>query len=52
MREDPWKTLVDGLLSPPNCDAVDEQRVMVISGMGGCGKTQMALKFAHEHQER
>jgi uridine kinase len=28
------------------------QRIMVISGLGGCGKTQLALKFARDFQER
>lgn len=29
-----------------------EQKVMVISGMAGCGKTQLAIRFMREFEER
>jgi Mrp family chromosome partitioning ATPase len=38
------KGLIEGDGSP--------QRIMVISGVGGCGKTQLALKFARDFQDR
>jgi RecA/RadA recombinase len=28
------------------------QRIMVISGLGGSGKTQLTLKFARDFQDR
>jgi hypothetical protein len=28
------------------------QRIMVLSGMGGIGKTQMVSRFFEEHEER
>jgi hypothetical protein len=28
------------------------QRIMVVSGLGGSGKTQLALKFARDFQEK
>jgi KaiC/GvpD/RAD55 family RecA-like ATPase len=31
---------------------VTSQKIMVISGVSGCGKTQLALKFARDFQER
>jgi KaiC/GvpD/RAD55 family RecA-like ATPase len=31
---------------------ISTQRIMVISGLGGSGKTQLSLKFAHDFQER
>jgi GTPase SAR1 family protein len=29
-----------------------QQKRFVIHGLGGCGKTQLCLKFAEEHREK
>jgi hypothetical protein len=48
MRKKPMSAIIAGLI---NWDA-STQRIMVISGLGGIGKTQLALKFAHDFQYR
>jgi hypothetical protein len=50
MRKEPWEKMTRGLLSG---DAVEEeQKIMVISGMGGCGKTQLVIRFTKEFKSR
>jgi KaiC/GvpD/RAD55 family RecA-like ATPase len=48
MRREPWEKMKRGLLG----DKSEEQRVMAISGMGGCGKTQLVIHFAKEFKPR
>jgi hypothetical protein len=48
MRKKPMEAMIRCLLE--SSDLI--QRIMVISGVGGSGKTQMALKFAHDFEER
>ncbi|CAG8642898.1 14138_t:CDS:2, partial [Acaulospora colombiana] len=48
MREEPMKFLVEMLLETEE----DSQRIVVLSGLGGSGKTQMALKFARDYEHR
>jgi GTPase SAR1 family protein len=50
MRREPWEKMKRGLLGD-NMEE-EEQRVMVISGMGGCGKTQLVIRFAKEFKRR
>jgi Mrp family chromosome partitioning ATPase len=47
MRKKPMDAIIKGLIES---DA--EQRIMVISGLGGSGKTQLALKSARDFQDR
>jgi hypothetical protein len=49
MRDEPWSRLTTGL-SDQNIG--QGQVVMVVTGLGGCGKTQLVTKFAHEHNDR
>lgn len=50
MRKEPWSRMVNELR--PEKPMYCEQLVMVISGMGGCGKTQLAIKFMKEFKSR
>jgi hypothetical protein len=46
MRQEPWKRLMEGLVLS---DEANLQRVVVVSGMSGCGKTQLCAKFIQQH---
>jgi Mrp family chromosome partitioning ATPase len=48
MRKKPMNAIVKGLVDGDT----STQRIMVISGLGGSGKTQLALKFARDFHER
>jgi hypothetical protein len=48
MRKKPMNALIKGLVDGDT----STQRIMVISGLGGSGKTQLGLKFARDFQER
>jgi hypothetical protein len=50
MRQAPWKKLVQ-LLTGDN-EAKSSQKVMIVTGMGGCGKTQIVTKFMVKFRER
>lgn len=50
MRREPWDKLVAGMVDAEASQ--DGQRVLVISGMGGCGKTQLVIRFTTEHRSR
>jgi len=48
MRREPWDNMTRGLISG---DAEKEkQKIMVISGMAGCGKTQLVIRFTKEKE--
>jgi hypothetical protein len=48
MRKKPMNAIVKGLVDGDT----STQRIMVMSGLGGSGKTQLGLKFARDFQER
>ena len=48
MRQRPMNAIIKGLTEGNEFT----QRIMVISGLGGSGKTQLALKFARDFQDR
>lgn len=47
MRQEPMNVLITNLID--NKD--DGQRLVVLAGMGGSGKTQLTLKFARDYEE-
>lgn len=49
MRSHIWEAMMRALIDIPFEEPEEKQRIVVLSGMGGCGKTQMAIKFAKEH---
>ena len=46
-REREWRIMVDYLAKP----ASPQQKIFVITGMGGCGKTQMVSYFLQEYSD-
>ena len=52
MRKEPWDFISKILLGPRESDDTDEPRMLFVTGIGGCGKTQLMLKFMKEYKER
>jgi len=50
MRKEPWEKMMRGVLGDNTEE--EEQEIMVIFGMGGCGKTQLIIRFAKEFRRR
>jgi hypothetical protein len=50
MRSEPWEILTKNLLEKV-LDGT-RQKAIVISGMGGCGKTQPVAQFIKEYGKR
>jgi GTPase SAR1 family protein len=50
MRKEPWEKMKRGLIDDDTEE--EEQKIMVISGMGGCGKTQLVIRFTKEFKRR
>jgi hypothetical protein len=48
MRKKPMATLIKYLVERSN----SVQRIAVLSGLGGSGKTQLALRFAKDFEDR
>ncbi|PVG02886.1 TPR-like protein [Serendipita vermifera] len=48
MRNEPWSRLTGGILEQ---NPSEEQVVIVVTGLGGCGKTQLVTKFAHDYHD-
>ncbi|PVF92232.1 FabD/lysophospholipase-like protein [Serendipita vermifera] len=45
LRKEPWDKMVRTIMGDEDAE-VQGQRILVISGLGGCGKTQLAIRFA------
>ncbi|KAG9055369.1 hypothetical protein FS842_002391 [Serendipita sp. 407] len=46
-RYEPMKKIIEGIVD----DMEDEQKVFILSGLGGSGKTQLAIKFARDQAD-
>ncbi len=51
-RDDIVQKICEGCLPPDTEKRLIKQKIFVLYGMGGSGKTQACLKFAQEYQER
>ena len=52
MRKEPWDFVEKAMFDVRDDVDVDEPRMLVVTGMGGCGKTQLILKFAQVHKNK
>ncbi|KIM26166.1 hypothetical protein M408DRAFT_197100 [Serendipita vermifera MAFF 305830] len=49
MRKEPWEFIEKALFGG---EETDERRMLVVTGLGGCGKTQIVLKFMRQYKEK
>ncbi|KIM27345.1 hypothetical protein M408DRAFT_24574 [Serendipita vermifera MAFF 305830] len=52
MRKKPWKFLEKVLLSEGDSRSIAGSRMLFVTGIGGCGKTQLMLRFMTEYRSR
>jgi len=52
MRKEPWRFIEKVILCPRNSEEAGVPRMLVVTGMGGCGKTQLMLKFLQAHRTK
>lgn len=50
MREEPWEFVKKAILGPRIPQNTDEPRMLVITRIGGCGKTQLMIKFLKTYE--
>ncbi|KIM23913.1 hypothetical protein M408DRAFT_248878, partial [Serendipita vermifera MAFF 305830] len=52
MRKRPWEFVEKVLLGPRDPKDIDGPSILFVTGMGGCGKTQLMLRFMKEYKSR
>ncbi|KIM24464.1 hypothetical protein M408DRAFT_75869, partial [Serendipita vermifera MAFF 305830] len=52
MRKKPWEFIEKILLGPRCQNDIDGPRILFITGIGGCGKTQLMLRFMRENKPK
>ncbi|KIM20565.1 hypothetical protein M408DRAFT_333927 [Serendipita vermifera MAFF 305830] len=52
MRKEPWNFIEKALLSERDIRDINGPRMLFVTGIGGCGKTQLMLRFMKEHKSR
>ena len=52
MRKEPWKFIEKAILGVVNPQECERPRTLAITGIGGCGKTQLVLKFIRVHKKK
>jgi len=52
MREKPWEFIENVMLGIGSSAEVKGPLMLVVTGMGGCGKTQLILKFIDVHKNQ
>jgi predicted AAA+ superfamily ATPase len=51
MRKKPWEFIEKAMLDVRDFGD-DGPRMLVVTGIGGCGKTQLMLKFVQVHRDK
>jgi len=52
MRKKPWRFIEKAMLGPRNSADDSGKRMLLVTGMGGCGKTQIIRKFIQVHSKK
>jgi hypothetical protein len=52
MRKKPWEFMEKVLFGVDDYEDIEGPRMLAMTGMGGCGKTQIVLKFLRVHREK
>ncbi|KIM27311.1 hypothetical protein M408DRAFT_168883, partial [Serendipita vermifera MAFF 305830] len=52
MRKKPWEFIEKVLLLKRDSGDTNGPRMLLVTGIGGCGKTQLMLRFMKEHKSR
>jgi hypothetical protein len=52
MRKKPWEFIEKAMLNVQDAANTEGPRMLVVTGMGGCGKTQLMLKFLQVHKNK
>jgi putative protein kinase ArgK-like GTPase of G3E family len=52
MREEPWKFIEKAIFGTRSLEEMHEQIILGVTGIGGCGKTQIILKFLRVHRDK
>ncbi|KIM26170.1 hypothetical protein M408DRAFT_197123 [Serendipita vermifera MAFF 305830] len=50
MRKEPWEFVKRTLLRNGDMEPVNRPRKLIVTGIGGCGKSQLLLKFMKDHK--
>ncbi|KIM32059.1 hypothetical protein M408DRAFT_20414 [Serendipita vermifera MAFF 305830] len=52
MRKKPWEFIEKVLLSERGSGDINGPRMLFVTGIGGCGKTQLMLRFMKDHKSK
>jgi GTPase SAR1 family protein len=52
MRKKPWEFIEKMIFGVRDAVDADAPRMLVVTGMGGCGKTQLILKFVQVYKNK
>jgi GTPase SAR1 family protein len=52
MRKEPWEFIEGVILGTHDAEDPNQRRILVVTGLGGCGKTQIIRKFIQVHAAR
>jgi predicted AAA+ superfamily ATPase len=52
MRKKPWEFIEKVMFDVRDLVDPDEPRMLVVTGIGGCGKTQLTLKFIQVYKNK
>ena len=52
MRKEPWEFIERTIFGTKSPEQVDGPKILAVTGVGGCGKTQIILKFLWVHEKK